>query len=101
MKRILWISGLLLEVHLLTQSDTLMKLWYDHVAKQGVEALPSGNGYLGDRVFSLILVKAFYQIPKIKNPWILKKPNSTLFLLGKAIFIRFSQNQIKSILLFL
>ena len=33
------------------QSNTLLKLWYDHPAKQWVEALPIGNGRLGAMVF--------------------------------------------------
>jgi alpha-L-fucosidase 2 len=33
------------------QSDSFLKLWYDHPAKQWVEALPVGNGRLGAMVF--------------------------------------------------
>ena len=33
------------------QSDSLLKLWYDHPAKQWVEALPVGNGRLGAMIF--------------------------------------------------
>lgn len=33
------------------QSDTLMKLWYNHPATQWVEALPVGNGRLGAMVY--------------------------------------------------
>jgi alpha-L-fucosidase 2 len=33
------------------QSDTLLKLWYDHPARQWVEALPVGNGRLGAMVY--------------------------------------------------
>ena len=33
------------------QSDSLLKLWYNHPAKQWVEALPIGNGRLGAMVF--------------------------------------------------
>ncbi len=33
------------------QSDSLLKLWYDHPAGQWVEALPLGNGRLGAMVY--------------------------------------------------
>ncbi len=33
------------------QNDTLMKLWYNHPARQWVEALPVGNGRLGAMIF--------------------------------------------------
>ncbi len=33
------------------QSDSLLKLWYDHPAGQWVEALPLGNGRLGTMVY--------------------------------------------------
>ncbi|HTX19992.1 MAG TPA: glycoside hydrolase family 95 protein [Bacteroidota bacterium] len=33
------------------QSDSLLKLWYNHPARQWVEALPIGNGRLGAMVF--------------------------------------------------
>jgi alpha-L-fucosidase 2 len=33
------------------QSDSLLKLWYNQLAKQWVEALPIGNGRLGAMVF--------------------------------------------------
>jgi len=33
------------------QSDSLLKLWYNHPAKQWVEALPVGNGRLGAMIF--------------------------------------------------
>ncbi len=33
------------------QSDSLLKLWYTHPAKQWVEALPIGNGRLGAMVY--------------------------------------------------
>jgi len=33
------------------QSGSLMKLWYDHPARQWVEALPVGNGRLGAMVY--------------------------------------------------
>ncbi len=33
------------------QSDSLLKLWYDHPAKRWVEALPIGNGRLGAMVY--------------------------------------------------
>jgi len=33
------------------QSDSLMRLWYNHPARQWVEALPVGNGRLGAMVY--------------------------------------------------
>ena len=36
---------------LFSQSETLLKLWYDHPANKWVEALPIGNGRLGAMVF--------------------------------------------------
>ena len=33
------------------QSDTLLRLWYNHPANQWVEALPIGNGRLGAMVY--------------------------------------------------
>ncbi len=33
------------------QSDTLLKLWYNHPARQWVEALPVGNGRLGAMIY--------------------------------------------------
>lgn len=42
---------LLFSPHLLAQSNTLLKLWYDQPATQWVEALPIGNGRLGAMVF--------------------------------------------------
>jgi alpha-L-fucosidase 2 len=38
-------------IGLKAQSDTLLKLWYLHPAKQWVEALPVGNGRLGAMIF--------------------------------------------------
>jgi alpha-L-fucosidase 2 len=36
---------------LYAQSDTLLKLWYNHPASQWVEALPIGNGRLGAMIY--------------------------------------------------
>jgi alpha-L-fucosidase 2 len=33
------------------QNDTLLRLWYNHPAKQWVEALPIGNGRLGAMIY--------------------------------------------------
>jgi alpha-L-fucosidase 2 len=51
-KRIILIcilSGIIIKG--IAQSDTYLKLWYLHPAKQWVEALPVGNGRLGAMVF--------------------------------------------------
>jgi alpha-L-fucosidase 2 len=51
-KRILLIcilSGII--INGIAQSDTYLKLWYLHPAKQWVEALPVGNGRLGAMVY--------------------------------------------------
>jgi alpha-L-fucosidase 2 len=51
-KRIIFIcilSGIIINGS--AQGDTYLKLWYNHPAKQWVEALPVGNGRLGAMVF--------------------------------------------------
>ena len=43
------LSGIIIKG--IAQSDTYLKLWYLHPAKQWVEALPVGNGRLGAMVY--------------------------------------------------
>ncbi len=38
-------------IKVFAQSDSLMKLWYNHPAQQWVEALPIGNGRLGAMIY--------------------------------------------------
>ncbi|MFZ0453199.1 MAG: glycoside hydrolase family 95 protein [Ignavibacteriaceae bacterium] len=53
MKKIIliFILCLLIISSVKAQSDSLLKLWYDHPAVQWVEALPLGNGRLGAMIF--------------------------------------------------
>ena len=53
MKKVLLILifGLCIFINARAQSNTLLKLWYDHPAGQWVEALPVGNGRLGAMIF--------------------------------------------------
>ena len=43
------LSGII--INGIAQSDTYLKLWYLHPAKQWVEALPVGNGRLGAMIY--------------------------------------------------
>lgn len=45
------ILSLVLYIEATAQSDSLLRLWYAHPARQWVEALPVGNGRLGAMVF--------------------------------------------------
>lgn len=45
------IFGLTLALNISAQNDSHLKLWYNHPARQWVEALPIGNGRLGAMVF--------------------------------------------------
>ncbi len=53
MKRIflLFLISLYSALNLSAQDNALLKLWYNHPAKQWVEALPVGNGRLGAMVY--------------------------------------------------
>ncbi|MGO9481744.1 MAG: glycosyl hydrolase family 95 catalytic domain-containing protein [Candidatus Kryptoniota bacterium] len=53
MKRIslLFLISLFSALNLSAQDNALLKLWYNHPAKQWVEALPIGNGRLGAMVY--------------------------------------------------
>ena len=44
------VLGLAIIIRANAQSDSLMKPWYNHPARQWVEALPLGNGRLGAMV---------------------------------------------------
>lgn len=50
-KSLLLISFVFINELLFSQTDSLLKLWYNQPAKQWVEALPLGNGRLGAMVF--------------------------------------------------
>jgi alpha-L-fucosidase 2 len=45
------IFSLVIIIHIAAQSDSFLRLWYSHPAKQWVEALPVGNGRLGAMVY--------------------------------------------------
>ena len=45
------ILSFVLITNVAAQDNSLLKLWYDHPAKQWVEALPVGNGRLGAMIF--------------------------------------------------
>ncbi len=48
---LLLLINLFAAIKVSAQSDSLLKLWYNHPAQQWVEALPIGNGRLGAMVF--------------------------------------------------
>lgn len=48
---IIFVLSFIAAINIFSQSDTLMKLWYNHPAYQWVEAIPIGNGRLGAMVF--------------------------------------------------
>lgn len=50
--RVLFLAlSLIVTLEVSAQSNSLLKLWYNHPAKQWVEALPVGNGRLGAMVY--------------------------------------------------
>jgi len=49
--KLLFFTLSLLSANLTAQNDTLLKLWYNKLAEQWVEALPVGNGRLGAMIF--------------------------------------------------